>query len=83
MRKALSKQEMASASSSQRGEFQFLQLNKTVAEIVNSIVNFSCLLGRSSFGGSRGGGGGGGFGGSDNFNRGSNFSGRGKLTDKS
>uniref|UniRef100_K7F9W5 Heterogeneous nuclear ribonucleoprotein A1 n=1 Tax=Pelodiscus sinensis TaxID=13735 RepID=K7F9W5_PELSI len=52
VRKALSKQEMASASSSQRG--------------------------RSGSGNFSGGGGrGGGFGGNDNFNRGSNFSGRG------
>uniref|UniRef100_A0A8C3T5K1 Heteroous nuclear ribonucleoprotein A1 n=1 Tax=Chelydra serpentina TaxID=8475 RepID=A0A8C3T5K1_CHESE len=51
VRKALSKQEMASASSSQRGR--------------SGSGNFS--------GGSRGGG----FGGNDNFNRGSNFSGRG------
>ncbi|XP_027683892.2 heterogeneous nuclear ribonucleoprotein A1 isoform X5 [Chelonia mydas] len=51
VRKALSKQEMASASSSQRG--------------------------RSGSGNFSGGGRGGGFGGNDNFNRGSNFSGRG------
>uniref|UniRef100_A0A8C3IEX2 RRM domain-containing protein n=1 Tax=Chrysemys picta bellii TaxID=8478 RepID=A0A8C3IEX2_CHRPI len=53
VRKALSKQEMASASSSQRG--------------------------RSGSGNFSGGGRGGGFGGNDNFNRGSNFSGRGQA----
>ncbi|KAK2510903.1 hypothetical protein Q9233_017339 [Columba guinea] len=88
VRKALSKQEMASASASQRGEPTARRpppkptppppLNPLPVLFLKAVPPPPPpLLGRSGSG-NFGGGRGGGFGGNDNFNRGGNFGGRGK-----
>ena len=71
---------MASASSSQRGEFA-TQLNRKHNFDNSSLYSPTLHLDSSGRSGSGnfGGGRGGGFGGNDNFGRGGNFSGRGMF----
>ncbi|NXA44137.1 ROA1 protein, partial [Eudromia elegans] len=81
VRKALSKQEMASASASQRGErrprARPRRAGPTAGPIGSVPVPPPGRSGSGNFGGGGGGGGRGGFGGNDNFNRGGNFGARG------
>ncbi|KAM6473626.1 heterogeneous nuclear ribonucleoprotein A1 isoform 2-T3 [Liasis olivaceus] len=82
VRKALSKQEMASASSSQRGKCAVFKHRHICSDIFQDYYLWLFFLGRSSSG-SFGSGRGGGFGSGDNFNRGSNFGGRGGFGSRS
>ncbi|NXA57572.1 ROA1 protein, partial [Nothocercus julius] len=77
VRKALSKQEMASASASQRGERRPRVTRRPLSPVSLRALSPPGRSGSGNFGGGGGGGGRGGFGANDNFSRGGNFGARG------